>query len=141
MMNHARLDQALQTVAQERGHQFNEAFRAASQLVAEWGESNLAERILTAAPVSVPWEVVADLLGILEWSTQDNGAAIRQQADRWLVEAKDLRRVQVALNLDTYPFASLAQMSAVLAEVATHHPEVASQCAQLVHQRRAQRAE
>jgi hypothetical protein len=140
MMNHA-LSQALEAVARERGQGFNGASHTASLLVAEWGESNLAERLLTEVPASVPWEVAADLLGILQWSTQDNGAAISRQADLWLIEAKDPRRIQVALHLDTYPFRSIAQMSAVLAEVATHHPEVANRCTQLIHQRRGQGAE
>jgi hypothetical protein len=36
----------------------------------------LAERIASETPASVSWEVIADLLGILEWSIQNNGTAI-----------------------------------------------------------------
>jgi hypothetical protein len=135
-MNHA-LAEAVQTVAEERGRPFDKAFEAASRLVTEYGEAGLAERVITDTPASVPWEVVADLLGILEWSTQDNGAAIHKEVEAWLLEGMDLRKVQVALHLDVYPFDSLARMSLVLGQVSATHPQVASRCAQLIEQRRA----
>ena len=130
------LANAVAAVAKERGGQFEEAFRAAERLTAEFGEPGLAERVASQVPDSVPCEVVSDLLSILEWSTQDNGAAIRAQAEQWLTEGTNLRNIQIALGLESYPFEALSQMTKVLTKVAEAHPEVAARCFQLIEQRR-----
>ena len=135
MMNEVLAD-AIAAVARERGDKFNEAFAAAARLVDRYGESGLAERILMEVPTSVPWELVADLLSILEWSTRDNGSAIRKQAEQWLVDAIDLRRVQIALHLDAYPFQEFEQMKSVLERLALAHPQVAARCESLIQGRR-----
>ena len=109
-----RLWHAVQTVARERGGKFKAAFAAVASLVAEFGESDIADRIVSEIPASVAWEVVADLLGILEWSTRDNGASIHRAAERWLIDGNDVRRIQVALHLDAYPFQDFEQMTHVL---------------------------
>lgn len=134
-MNDA-LANAVNAVATERGGRFDEAFKAAVLLVADYGEHDLAQRIVADVPASTPWEVLADLLGILQWSTADNGAAIARQAEQWLIEAADLRRIQIALNLDTYPFNTFEQMQQVLERVALQEPEAAARCEWLVRQRR-----
>ncbi len=69
------LAEALTAVAAERPAAFDSSFRLAAELVREFGETGLADRLISEIPADIPWEVVADLFGILEWSTSDNGAA------------------------------------------------------------------
>ena len=126
---------ALQVVANERGAKFDKAFAAATALVSGLSESDLAERIVAEAPPSVPWEVIADLLGILQWSTKDNGAAICRTAERWLLEGSDVRRMSIALDLDSYPFLDDEQMQTVLERIAQQFPELAFRCRALIAER------
>ncbi len=132
------LSHAIQAVASERGGKFDDAFRAAKVLVAEYGETDIANRIALEVPDSVSWEVVADLLGILQWSTEDNGASIHYSAERWLLDGDDLRKIQIALHLDTYPFIDLQRMRQVLEYLAQTRPEVAARCRTLIEQRSAE---
>lgn len=133
-MNEA-LSSAVDAIRRERDTRFNQAFAAARRLVDEYGEHGLAERIAAEIPASVPWEIVADLLGILIWTTQDNGLAIQRQTEQWLLEGEDLRKITLALHLDVYPFADPQQMRQVLQRVAETHPSAAAQCDALVRQR------
>ncbi|WP_165228194.1 hypothetical protein [Aquisphaera insulae] len=132
----ALLDETLAAIASERGGGFNRSFSLASDLLAEYGEPRLAERLITDIPPTVPWEVVADLLGILSWTTSDNGSASFRTAERWLREATDLRRILIALNLDVYPFLDSKEMERVLLRVADRHPEASGRCRELIAARR-----
>ena len=132
------LASAIAAVSKERGDQFKEAFEAADRLKTEFGESGLAELLANQVPDSVPYTVVSDLLGILVWSTQDNGAAIRRQTEQWLIEGTNLRKIQIALGLESYPFEATSQMKEVLTRLAETYPQIASQCVQLVGQRQAE---
>ena len=76
-----------------------------------------------------------DLFAILIWSTSDNGNAITQVTDQWLVEGDDLRKIRIALHLDTYPFLERGRMEAILTELANLHPEVAQKCHELIESR------
>jgi len=129
------LANALDAVMEERGVKFNAAFHAVALLVADYGEVNLAERIAEEVPTSVSWEVVADLLSILEWSTSDNGASIHRTTEQWLSDSLDIRKIQIALHLDVYPFLEFGQMKQVLGRLALAWPQVASQCEALIRQR------
>jgi hypothetical protein len=105
-------------------------------LLAEFGEGDLAERLYDAIPIECPWEVVADLFGILQWSTSDNGAALSRATEGWLRAGEDPRRMRVALHLDSYPFLDRSEMEQVLRGVAARHPEVAARCDELIEARR-----
>ena len=133
----AVLSTAVQAVARERDIGFKDAFHAARSLVVAYGEAGLAERVVSEVSPSVPWEVVADLLGLLMWSTADNGTAIRRAAERWLTEGRDLRKVQIALNLEGYPFKDRQEMKTTLIRLAITMPEVAARCLNLIEQRQA----
>jgi hypothetical protein len=134
----AHLAVAVAAVTKERGGELKEAFAAATRLVGEFGESDLAELVASQVPASVPCEVVSDLLSILEWSTRDNGEAIRKQAEQWLVEGTSLRKIQIALGLESYPFEQASRMETVLREVAKAHPQLAAHCNSLIEQRQAE---
>jgi len=130
------LSETLAAIGSERGEWFDRSFTLAARLLAEFGEDGLAERLASAIPAECPWEVAADLFGILQWCTSDNGAAIGAAAEGWLRAGDDLRRIRVALHLDSYPFPSRSEMEQVLRRVAARHPEVAARCDELIEARR-----
>ncbi len=57
-------------------------------------------------------------------------------AERWLVEGTDLRKIQIALNLEVYPFADEHGMYRVLSDVAVSLPQMASRCQSLISARK-----
>jgi hypothetical protein len=130
-----KLQLALVTVMEERAGRFDKSFPAVAALVADYSPDDLADRLAIDIPATVPWEVAADVLGILTWSTADNGAAIGRAAERWLVEGNDLRRAQIALNLDAYPFETNDEMRLVLAKIANRFPEISGRCQVMVDSR------
>jgi hypothetical protein len=132
---HLILQETLLAIETERRDQFNQSFLLVDQLLAVYGEEELVEQLYRDIPAACPWEVVADLLAILIWSTSDNGAAITQVTDQWLVEGADLRKIRIGLHLDTYPFLERARMEAILTGVAIQHPEVAAKCHELIESR------
>lgn len=129
------LMETLAAIGAERGGQFDRSFALVNRLLAEFGEADLAERLYSAIPSECPWEVVADLFGILQWSTRNNGAALNKAAEGWLRVGEDLRRIRIALFLDTYPFVDRYEMERVLKGIAALHPEVASRCNELIESR------
>jgi hypothetical protein len=132
----AILKETLATIEAERGTRFDRSFGWVDRLLAEFGEADLAERLYAVIPSECPWEVIADLFGILVWSTSDNGAALSRAAEGWLRAGEDLRRIRVALHLDSYPFLDRSEMEQVLKDVASKHPEVAARCDELIGSRR-----
>jgi hypothetical protein len=125
----------LAAIATERGQRFDQSFKLVDQLLKAWGEPDLAER-LYAATLEHPWGGVADLFGILAWTTSDNGAAMMRTMERWLRENKAVRKLQIALYQDAYPFLKRDEMENVLQEAARRHPEVAERCSELIRSRR-----
>ncbi len=119
-----QLQLAIAAVTRERCKKFDQSFARVAALVPEYPPEELADVLIDDIPIAIPWEVVADILGILIWSTEDNGSSIMRTAEKWLLEAQDLRRIQVALNLDVYPFKTNDQMQRVLTEVVQRFPEV-----------------
>jgi hypothetical protein len=66
----------------------------------------------------------------------DNGSAMTRTAERWLVEGTDLRKIQIALNLEVYPFADEHEMYRVLSDVAVSLPQMAGRCQLLISARK-----
>lgn len=130
-----QLQLAIAAVTQERHKGFDESFARVAALVPEYPPDGLADGVIDDIPVAVPWEVTADILGILIWSTGDNGSSIMRAAEQWLIDALDVRRIQLALNLDVYPFATNDQMQHVLTEVAKRFPKVDFRCKTLIDSR------
>lgn len=128
------LARALKAIAAE-SPQFDKSFELVDELVLAYGENALADRLITEIDAAIDWRVVAELFGILQWSTSDNGHAIAAAAERWLRECNDERKVNIALNLDTYPFRDKAEMHAVLRVVASKFPSSKIQCERLVASR------
>jgi hypothetical protein len=127
---------ALDVIALESDRpEYTEAFRAAQAVVTEFGELNLADRLFADIPESIPFLLVTKLFDLLAWQTDDNGSAMTRTIERWLVEGTHLRKVQIALHLDIYPFPDEREMYRVLSRVAEAHPQVADKCQQLIGSR------
>lgn len=111
-------------------------FQLVNKLVAAYGEDGLANRVAADLPSDTTWRQLADLLGIMIWSTSDNGSAIFRSTDAWLLEGSDERLVLAALHLDTYPFRERKEMEQVLTSIAEAFPRAADRCRELIASRR-----
>lgn len=130
------LSSALEAIRAERGAKFSRAFNEAQRVLVEFGEPDIANRLLRESTLAVPAEDLADLLGILIWSGSDNGSGIARDVEQWLRHGTDERRLWIALSLDHYPFRDRSEMELVLARIAKNHPSLAARCGQLVESRR-----
>ncbi|NWA25528.1 hypothetical protein HX866_11535 [Pseudomonas gingeri] len=133
---HQVVAKALDVIAVEiHEAEYSEAFDAARAVVIEFGESDLADRLFIHIPESVPFLLVAKLFDFLAWQTEDNGAVMTRTVERWLVEGRNTRKVQIALNLEVFPFLDEHQMYRVLSQVAVTIPKVAERCKELITSR------
>lgn len=132
----------LDTIAAERDEfaagrdEFDRSFGLVDEVIREFGEAGLADRLYSAIPRVRPWQDIAEMFAILIWSTSDNGHALTCTTERWLREATDVRQVQIALHLDVYPFLDRATMEQVFSKLTVTFPEVAQQCRELMESRR-----
>ncbi len=79
---------------------------------------------------------MAQLFAILIWQTSDNGTALLATTNDWLREGTTLRRIQIALHLDVYPFRDRDEMVRVLEAIALRFPDVATRCEELIASRK-----
>ena len=134
---HQVVERALNVIAAESSEpEYTEAFRAVHAVVVEFGEENLADRLFADIPDSIPFMQVARLFDFLAWQTNDNGSAMTRTVERWVVEGTDLRKIQIALNLEVYPFPDEHEMYRVLSDVAVSHPQVSDTCEKLISSRK-----
>ncbi|NVZ50739.1 hypothetical protein HX792_10365 [Pseudomonas sp. B6002] len=130
---HQSVERALNVIAAESSEpEYTEAFSAAHAVVVEFGEENLADRLFADIPDTISFRQVARLFDFLAWQTEDNGSAMTRTVERWLVEGTSLRKIQIALNLEVYPFPDEHEMHRVLSAVAVSHPQVAGICQSLM---------
>ena len=126
---HSVLKQALDAIAFERETRLQHSFELAQELVSEYGEADLAERLFADLPDGCPWEVSAVLFDMLTYMTSENGAAIRQTLEGWLRAGDDLQKVQIAVNLEGIAFSDDPnETSQVLTRISELHPEVRERC-------------
>lgn len=125
------LARALETIEMERP-EFQKSFQLVDEILQLYGEPNLADRLYVDCAPSVTWSVIADLFSILIWSTEDNGYELTRTTERWLIECDDERKVNVAINLDVYPFASPTDMEGYLSVVATKFSTATDRCNELL---------
>ena len=134
---HQVVERALNVIAAESSEpEYIEAFSASRAVVLEFGEENLADRLFADIPDSISFMQVARLFDFLAWQTEDNGSAMTRAIERWLVEGTNLRKVQIALNLDVYPFLDERELDRVLSDVAVSLPEMADRCRQITSSRK-----
>ncbi len=135
-MDSSVLNDALASIAVERGKRFDKSFKLVAGLLGEFGEADLANRLCAAIPADYSLDVVADLFNILLWSTSDNGAAIGRTTEEWLWSSSDMRKLTLALSLESYPFINRGEMERVLGKVAQRVPQLAARCEELITARR-----
>jgi hypothetical protein len=138
---HPTLAHAIDTLCQERDAEaYSQTFTAVNLLVNEFGEDQLATRLFDAIPRTVAFELVAELFGVLIWSTRDNGGAIMRTLESWLEDGADDRKIRIALAIDylqVYPFNDDERMRTVLLTLAQARHRHAGQCERLIAARRA----
>jgi hypothetical protein len=135
LMNRHLLQETLSVIALERSRSFDTSFDLVDDLLVAYGHRGLIEHLYADIPKDYPWEVIADLFVLLMWAMGDQGAALATLTECWLLQANNLKKIQIALNLEVYPFDDAEQMQHVLAVVAYRYPEVAPRCQELIASR------
>jgi hypothetical protein len=131
------LEKVLETIKLERKGSFDKSFGLVDELIEEYGEENIAGRLYQDISLEWEWEIVTDLFGILIWSLSDEGAeSLIDTTNNWLLEGNSLRKINIALHLDIYPFRKKKQMQEVLSWLAMRYPEIAERCSHLIFSRR-----
>lgn len=120
------------------GMESDAAFDQVAPALLQFGEEDLAERIMEAAG-DAPWEGIAAFLNIASWDVSPPAESrIFRTIETWLADAHDLRRVQVALHLEVIPFmkegADPGILERVLANVSAKFPETAPRCNHVLEQ-------
>jgi len=119
----------------ENGPFSDAVFRLVNVVILEMGEEGIADRVVDATPNAMPWSQIANVLGIMIWSTSDNGDGIMRAAESWLLDAKDERRAFIALHLDVYPFKDPTEMKTVLERVSSIHSGLSEACEAMISSR------
>lgn len=137
-MNEA-VRKAIYALASE-GIESDTAFDQVAPALLEFGEDDLAERLMDAAG-DAPWEGIAAFLNIASWEVSPAAESrIFETIEAWLAAAQDIRRVQVALHLDVIPFSKKGSdprtLVGILDNVSAAFPETAARCHHLLEQAR-----
>lgn len=97
---HPVLAQVIAAICTERDGRFREAPVLVQQLLTEYGEHDLANRLFAEIPRDVPFEVVADLFALVLKSGNEGCAdSIARSTRSWLRQAADKRKLSVALRV------------------------------------------
>ena len=86
------------------------------------------------APALRP-EDLAEIFDQLVWCLEDNGAALLQVREDWLM-SDDRGRVELALAMrEVFPFDDAAQMAEVLGRISVKWPDLRATCEALIERR------
>lgn len=97
---HPVLAQVIAAICTERDGRFREAPVLVQQLLSEYGEHDLANRLFAEIPRDVPFEVVADLFALVLKSGNEGCAdSIARSTRSWLRQTADSRKLSVALRV------------------------------------------
>ena len=129
------LEKTLNCVERESPN-FDASFELVDQLLASYGDRLTADCLYADIDSTVKWKTVADLIAIMIWSTPDNGHSLTQVTDRWLVEKGDIRKIQIAINLDVYPFLDPSEMDAVFASIQNDYPQLKAELVKMIESRK-----
>jgi hypothetical protein len=131
------LEKVLAAICRERDARFDQTFRLVDELLAEYGEDDLANRLVEEIPRDVPFEIVTDLLDILAWSASEKVSfAIGRTLEDWLRAGMDTRKLKIALHCESYPFVDQEEMERVLGHLAETNGDVSGRCRLLIAERR-----
>lgn len=94
------LAQVIASICRERDQRFKDTLPLVQQLLSEYGEHDLANRLYAEIPRDVPYEVVADLFGlVLRSGNEACTDAIARSLRSWLRQAADNRKLSIALRV------------------------------------------
>lgn len=94
------LAQVIASICRERDQRFKDTLPLVQQLLSEYGEHDLANRLYAEIPRDVPYEVVADLFDLVLRSGNESCTdAIARSMRSWLRQAADNRKLNVALRV------------------------------------------
>jgi hypothetical protein len=77
-------------------------------------------------------------LNVSVWSGCTNGSQLHITIEKWLEEANDLVRIQLALAQGTYPFNSLEKMTKILLSIVDHYPQFSEKINGMIGRRKIQ---
>lgn len=97
----------------------------------------LADHLWADLPANAAVHDIADLLSLWSWRAEDNGARILRTAERWIEEGRDSKKIEVALNLDAFPFLDDEVRVVRLVKIAAKFPQLAPRCQRIIDQSRA----
>jgi hypothetical protein len=123
----------LTTVAAERPHFTELSAELVRRLRREYGDDNLADRLMADIPPDWPTDDVADLFYLLHlWMSPPRarvvGASIAAMLKRWLREADDVRKLAVALRDMSFLIAAEKDGRDILVRVARRFPQFKREC-------------
>jgi hypothetical protein len=95
-------------------------------------EGDVAEQLWKVIPADADVTVVADLLSLWTWRTDDNGSAIMRTTERWVADLDDPRRIEAALQMDGLPFRDAAERKRRLQLVQERYPYLAGLCRPII---------
>jgi hypothetical protein len=126
------LQMTLSAIAAERSQSFDASFDLVDDVLEVYGVHQLFDRLYDDIPDTYEWELIADLFVLLMWAIGSDGVALTAMTESWLLQGDNLRKIQIALHLDVYPFDDPEQMRQVLSVLAGCYPDVASKCQELI---------
>lgn len=130
------LTEVIAAICRERDTSFYQVHDLVHQLLSEYGEADLTNRLFAEIPRDVSFEIVVDLLDTLCGSTSDNGGALHQTLEDWLREGKDNRKLRIALHCEAYPFTDADEMERVLGHLSETNAAVSYRCRFLIAERK-----
>lgn len=94
------LAQVIAAICRERDQRFKDTLPLVQQLLFDYGEHDLANRLYAEIPRDVPFEIVADLFVlILRSGNEVCSDAIARSMRSWLRQAADSRKLSIALRV------------------------------------------
>ena len=125
------LNKTLATIEIEATN-YSKSFILVDDLLKEYGETDLANRLYADIKPEVKWELIASLFSILEWQTSDNGNALSKETEQWITDCDDERKINIAINLDGIPFINFNEMCEKLEKAKTCFPSISKQVDHLI---------
>ncbi|MBK8965114.1 MAG: hypothetical protein IPM36_00240 [Lewinellaceae bacterium] len=130
MDNAKRIQQIFQYIHPEidgPGSIENEVFDEVYKFVDQNAGKNLAEQVYQLTLDETDLKKSGELLGILIWTTEDNGAELTKTMRKWLY-GNNSRKIGLALHLTDIYLDQLESFDKRLNQIATEYPEWEEQC-------------
>jgi hypothetical protein len=120
--------------ADPAGAEHDLRFEMVDELIRLFGESGLAEKLYEATPAHRPWRDLANVFGILIWSTSDNGHQLMHTMSRWLNDMSDERQVLIALEVGFVDMEK-EEMITLFGKIVDQYPSAAAPCRRILEWR------